>query len=113
MKRALMGLLLCAITIATRAQGKIELSLLNEQGQALPHASVELLRAADRTLLKTALSDEQGLAFFEAIARGRAGFIIIVDGKPTATRPQNFPIFSGENTMVLCPARSYLRCANT
>ncbi len=108
-----MGLLLCAITIATRAQGKIELSLLNEQGQALPHASVELLRAADSTLLKIALSDEQGLAFFEAIARGRAGFIIIVDGKPTATRPQNFPTSSGENTIALGPALIYLSKANT
>lgn len=99
MKRALMGLLLCAITIATRSQGKIELSLLNEQGQALPHASVELLRAADSTLLKTALSDEQGLAFFEAIAPGR--YLL------RATAVNHAPAYSApfllENTSITVP----------
>lgn len=71
MKKGFLCVLLCAITMFCFAQGKIEIKLQNDQGQAMPNASVELLRATDSSLLKIALSDEQGLALFESIAPGR------------------------------------------
>ena len=71
MKRGLLCVLLSIITMLCFAQGKIDISLQNGQGQALPNASVELLRAADSSLMKIALSDEQGLALFEGIKPGR------------------------------------------
>jgi hypothetical protein len=71
---AFMGLIATLITTIATAQtqnkGKISLNIINDRQAPVENATVELLRAKDSVLLKTALSDKTGLAEFENIVFG-------------------------------------------
>ena len=57
-------------TAQTSVRGKITLKVANQDQQPVEHATAELLRSNDSSLVKTALSDKAGLVEFEAIPFG-------------------------------------------
>ncbi|HEY1053736.1 MAG TPA: TonB-dependent receptor, partial [Emticicia sp.] len=68
MKKLLLTLLLAGASLLSFAQttkGKISGSLYDEKKQALPFASVLLLKAQDSTLVKGSVSDIEGKFSFE------------------------------------------------
>jgi iron complex outermembrane receptor protein len=68
--RKFVSLLLCVVPAFAFAQvqkGKATVTILNDQKAAIENATVELLRSKDSGLVKTALSDKNGLAEFENI----------------------------------------------
>jgi len=65
-----------AFSLFSRAQeaavtGKVSVAILNEQSSALENVTVELLRSQDSALIKTALTDKNGIAELEGIKPGR------------------------------------------
>ncbi|WP_337043609.1 outer membrane beta-barrel protein [Emticicia sp. 17c] len=72
MKKLLLTLLLAGASIISFAQskGKISGSLFDEKKQALPFASVLLLKAQDSTLVKGGVSDIEGKFLFEQFVSG-------------------------------------------
>ena len=50
---------------------KVSGSLLNDQGKPMDYASVSLLRAADSTIVKGALSNDNGVYIFDRIPAGK------------------------------------------
>ncbi|MEP6674139.1 MAG: TonB-dependent receptor, partial [Ferruginibacter sp.] len=52
------------------AQGKISISVLNEQQQPIENVTVVLLRSKDSALLKTSITDKNGRADFDHIKTG-------------------------------------------
>ncbi|HEY0060296.1 MAG TPA: TonB-dependent receptor, partial [Flavisolibacter sp.] len=52
-------------------KGKATLAVLNEGSQAIENATVELLRAKDSGLVKTALTDKNGVAELDGLGAGR------------------------------------------
>ena len=65
---------LCLIAVLITAsgfgqiEGKVSLRVLNSQNQPAENATVELLRSKDSSLIKTALSDKNGVAEFERLS---------------------------------------------
>ena len=74
MKKLLLTLLLAGASLLsfaqTGAKGKISGSLFDEKKQALPFASVLLLKAQDSTLVKGGVSDIEGKFLFEQFIAG-------------------------------------------
>ncbi|RYY41604.1 MAG: TonB-dependent receptor [Chitinophagaceae bacterium] len=71
-KFLLMGLMI-AVTVAAQAQGEkgsVSVTIRNEQQAALDGATVEIRRAADSVLVKTALTDKDGFAVAEGVVEG-------------------------------------------
>jgi iron complex outermembrane recepter protein len=52
----------------TQQKGKASLRVSNNQNQPLENATIELLRSKDSVLVKTALSDKNGMAEFEGLS---------------------------------------------
>lgn len=64
-------LLLCAVTSAfAQQQGKITIRITDAAGKPLPYASVAVRKAADSTVVKGQLSDDNGNCAFEKIPAG-------------------------------------------
>src|ERR1043165_3598254 len=74
MKRILSLSIIILLTARTFAQpvsnGKISVTLLNDKNSSMEHASALLLKAADSSLCKTALSDKNGLIEFDHLPAG-------------------------------------------
>jgi|GEM_PF-3853231 len=51
-------------------RGKVSVAILNEQTAALENATVELLRSKDSGLVKSALTDKNGIAEMENVKTG-------------------------------------------
>lgn len=68
----LMGLVFLSISSIAQSSknGKINISIRNEQQQLLENATAELLRLKDSLLLKAAISDKTGTVVFENLATG-------------------------------------------
>jgi hypothetical protein len=68
-----LGALFIAIIITQVAysQGKVTSQILNEKGSALENSTVELLKAEDSILVKSAISDTKGEAAFENLKLGK------------------------------------------
>ncbi|HVF96847.1 MAG TPA: outer membrane beta-barrel protein [Flavisolibacter sp.] len=62
--------LVAVVAFAQAGKGKATVVVLNEQGNPVEGATVELLRSKDSTLVKTAVSDKAGIAEWEAILGG-------------------------------------------
>ena len=72
-----------ATLLLAQAQGKISLTIRNEQQQPVENATVELLRAGDSVLYKTALPDKNGLVVFEGLVWG--DYLVRATGSGLAT----------------------------
>lgn len=86
----------------TPAKGKITISLLNDKKEGVENAAVELIKAKDSSLVKTALSDKTGLAEFENIPFGS----YLIRSKPVNYRTaySNAISLSADNSPVQLPA---------
>ncbi|HCL05879.1 MAG TPA: TonB-dependent receptor, partial [Chitinophagaceae bacterium] len=63
--------LLCVYNnIQAQRNGKITLTVQNEQQQAIENATVELLRSKDSSLVKAAITDKTGVAYFDNLVSG-------------------------------------------
>jgi outer membrane receptor protein involved in Fe transport len=73
-KFAINLIILCLLFFSATAQnatrGKITCKIVNNEQQALANATAELLRSTDSSLIKTAISDKNGLIEFEQIPLG-------------------------------------------
>src|ERR1700712_3862810 len=58
------------ITAQTINTGKITAILKNEKQQALENATVQLIKSKDSSLVKVAITDNQGVAEFEHVIPG-------------------------------------------
>lgn len=68
----LLLLITAALAHAQRnTRGQVSLSVVTGNSAPIENATVELLRATDSTLVKTAITDKSGVAFFENIVLGR------------------------------------------
>jgi len=67
-----LGLLFFTICFSQEpvVRGKVSVAILNEQTAALENATVELLRSKDSGLVKSALTDKNGIAEMENIKAG-------------------------------------------
>ncbi len=63
-------LFIATLTAQTAVRGKIVFKIVTNEQQPLANATAELLRSKDSSLLKTALSDKNGLVEFEQIPLG-------------------------------------------
>ena len=54
----------------TQRNGKLSLTVQNEQQQAIENATVELIRAKDSSLVKAAITDKSGVAVFDHLLMG-------------------------------------------
>ena len=71
MKKVLVLIIgICAALIMNAQRGKISVTVVNDQQNALENATVELRRIKDSSLFKIALTDKNGLAEFENILFG-------------------------------------------
>src|SRR4051812_45441953 len=52
------------------ANNNVSLKVLNESGTAVEGATAELRKASDSTLVKTAITDQSGMAIFERVRSG-------------------------------------------
>lgn len=97
-----LGVLLVLTTITGFAQtgkGKVSVSILNEQKAPVDGATVELLRARDSVLVKTAIADKAGLAELENISH--SAYLIRVSNVGLATSyTSSFEVKNGETTML-------------
>jgi iron complex outermembrane receptor protein len=99
-------LLLVAISWSTSfAQGgkpggaKVSGSLLNEQGKPMDYATVSLIRAADSTVVKGALSNDNGVYTFDNIRSGK--YLVkasVVGYQKAVTTPFTVPESAGTIT---------------
>jgi iron complex outermembrane receptor protein len=74
MKNILLLVALWSVAFVAAAQGKtgtVTLTITNDQKAPLEGATVEILRALDSVLVKTAVSDKAGLALAERLPSGR------------------------------------------
>ena len=60
-----LGLIMGLFTLAQK--GKVNLTVSNDKGESLENATVELLKSRDSSLVKVAITDKDGIAFFENI----------------------------------------------
>ena len=81
----LMALVFLSITSIAQSSknGKINVSIRNEQQQFLENATAELLRFKDSSLLKAAISDKTGAVVFENLATGNYRIRISMVGYTT------------------------------
>ena len=65
-------LLACSLFISAQQTnyGRLSVTILNEKNEPLENVAVELLKGNDSLLVKTALTDNKGLAEFEKINFG-------------------------------------------
>lgn len=75
MYRSLLVLALVCSSIFSFAQqdssnSTIKITVLNETGAGVDNATAELLRSTDSVLIRSAIADKNGLAFFEKIPAG-------------------------------------------
>ncbi len=61
---------LCVVTAQTINTGKITATVKNESEQVLENATVQLIKSNDSSLVKAAITDNNGVAEFEHIAFG-------------------------------------------
>jgi iron complex outermembrane receptor protein len=103
--RKFVTLLLCVVPAFAFAQvqkGKATVTILNDQKAAIENATVELLRSKDSGLVKTALSDKNGLAEFENIPFNT--YIIRVSSVGYANRySETFSLDEGQASVTLNP----------
>ncbi|NCI47825.1 outer membrane beta-barrel protein [Sediminibacterium soli] len=76
----MIGLLAAATAVHSQdAKGKVSVTIFGAQQDAIENVTVELLKAKDSTLARTAISDRNGVADFEGVRTGsyliRASFI--------------------------------------
>ncbi|MCW3107975.1 MAG: hypothetical protein JWQ09_2481 [Segetibacter sp.] len=76
-------ILLASAAFAQPAKTKVSITVLNETKAPLEGATAELLRAKDSTIVKTAITDNTGLAEFEKVAPGK--FLVKVTAVNYAT----------------------------
>ena len=105
MKKLLLTLLLAGaglISFAQSTKGKISGSLFDEKKQALPFASVLLLRAQDSTLVKGGVSDVEGKFLFEQFVSSDTQNQFIVSATMVGYRKYFSPkiVISAENPEV-------------
>jgi outer membrane receptor protein involved in Fe transport len=105
----LMGVAISVLAFAQVQKGKIALTIANEQKSPIESATVELLRSADSSLVKTALSDKAGIVEFENIAYG--SYIIRVSSVGFAT--QYLHPFNIDQAAVTLPALRLAAKTNT
>ncbi len=81
----LMGLVFISISSIAQSSknGKISISIRNEQQQFLENATAELLRLKDSSLLKAAISDKTGTIIFENLVTGNYRIRISMVGYTT------------------------------
>ena len=73
MRKLSLVLLLFVLAFSVKAQvqkGTISIRILNNDKSAIENATLELVRPQDSMMVKTALSDKEGLAVFENVAFG-------------------------------------------
>jgi iron complex outermembrane recepter protein len=90
----------CFFAFAQNQKAKISITALSDQNTAIENATVELLKAKDSVLLKTALSDKTGLAEFENINPGNYIIRISAVGSNT-TYTQPFILNEGQSSLTL------------
>jgi iron complex outermembrane recepter protein len=86
----LWGCLSALFALAQAERGTINLNIVNDQKGGIESATVELLKSADSTLVKTSLSDKGGSANFETVAYG--SYVIRVSAVGFDTKYS--PVFS-------------------
>ncbi|RYZ23719.1 MAG: TonB-dependent receptor [Chitinophagaceae bacterium] len=103
MRKIYLALMLSAASLAAAAQGgkgSVSVNITNEQKAPLESATVEILRAKDSVLVKTALSDRGGTALAEALPAGRYLLRITMTGH----EPRYAPAFEVTEGAVQLPA---------
>lgn len=103
MRRLLLVFVLTGTGLLSRAQtGKIKTSVINEQRSPVENATVELLKSADSSMVKTAISDKAGVAEFENIRTGH--YILRVNTVNTSTAfSAPFSLGSDQNIITVPP----------
>jgi iron complex outermembrane recepter protein len=66
----LMGCFSALLALSQQGKGTISLNIQNDQRAGIESATVELLKSADSTLVKTSLTDKGGNTSFEMVAYG-------------------------------------------
>ncbi|WP_165871528.1 TonB-dependent receptor [Flaviaesturariibacter flavus] len=106
MRKIYLALMLSAASLAAAAQGgkgSVSVTVTNEQKAPLESATVEILRAKDSVLVKTALSDRGGTALAEGLPAGR--YLLRVS--MTGHEPRYAPAFDvSEGAVQQLPALS-------
>jgi iron complex outermembrane recepter protein len=90
MRNIYLALMLCIASVAARAQGgkgSVSVTVTNDQKAPLESATVEVLRAKDSALVKTALSDKSGNALAEGLPAGRYLLRVSMTGHQAAYAP--------------------------
>jgi outer membrane receptor protein involved in Fe transport len=93
------ALLLSVLAFAQIGKGKATVTIRNEQGSPLDGATVELRRSKDSALVKTALSDKNGVAELENINPSSYRLRITAVGFATAFS-QPFEVAEGQTATV-------------
>jgi iron complex outermembrane receptor protein len=97
MRKIYLILMLLTAAVAASAQsgkGSISVTVTNEQKAPLENATVEVLRAKDSALVKTALSDKSGTALAEGLPAGRYLLRVTMTGH-SATYAPSFEVSAG------------------
>jgi outer membrane receptor protein involved in Fe transport len=92
---SLLACFLTAVAFAQTGKGKATVTVLNEQKSPVEGATVELLRSRDSALVKTALSDKNGMADIEGITPAAYFFRITAVGY-TVFYSQKIDVREGE-----------------
>src|ERR1700755_3637291 len=88
------------VTAQDYSRGKIAVTISNHQKQVLENATVELLKTTDSSLVKTAISDKNGLAEIDNVRPGtyrvRISFVNYV-----TQYSQSFPVNADQRLLAL------------
>ncbi|WP_293313749.1 outer membrane beta-barrel protein [Pedobacter sp. UBA5917] len=105
---------LCFYSILGLCQDKnIKVAVLNQKGQAIAGATVQLLKASDERLVKTAMGNENGIAVFTKPKAGKYIFVASALGyTPYKTAVLLFPFVNSTITINLSEADKNLGSIN-